>query len=174
MVQREDDEDSDYKMQFVPGFEVDAREGGNESRFINDYRNNARNPNVTFKLEYHVTGLPYIACKVLRAIKPGEQLLADYGRHYWAAKESHQDLEEASTNESSDEAAAEDTGQDTGREELEQDNHCFHCKKDPQQLATRMVMLVECNECTRSFCRDCLQGEQAARLIHICVLTAEL
>ena len=64
-------------------FDVDAQQYGNESRFINDFRGMADEPNVTF-MPYRAptTGEIAIGVVTLHAVKSDEELLVDYGVHF--------------------------------------------------------------------------------------------
>jgi len=66
---------------------VDAKYEGNESRFVNDYRNIAHEPNVVFKNARAMQlGEPFIAVVTAKNILKGEELLVDYGAEYWEVK----------------------------------------------------------------------------------------
>eukprot|EP01116_Phalansterium_solitarium_P003136 TRINITY_DN1375_c0_g2_i1.p1 TRINITY_DN1375_c0_g2~~TRINITY_DN1375_c0_g2_i1.p1 ORF type:complete len:347 (-),score=8.34 TRINITY_DN1375_c0_g2_i1:199-1239(-) len=62
--------------------DVDAEHAGNETRFINDFRETGCDPNV--KLVSHAfAGSHHILVHTLSAIRTGDELLADYGDTYW-------------------------------------------------------------------------------------------
>ena len=61
---------------------IDALNYGNELRFINDYRNIAPSENVVIKNAY-IDKKPRVLFVVTKQIKPGEQILTDYGEEYW-------------------------------------------------------------------------------------------
>ena len=64
--------------------ELDARNVGNETRFINDYRGVAPQPNVRFS----TTCLPgrgvWVQVSVIATIQPGDEILVDYGASFSA------------------------------------------------------------------------------------------
>lgn len=64
--------------------DVDAQRYGNETRFINDYKGVAAEPNVAFNV-YRVpwTGELAIALVTTSAIRCGSEILADYGTSFW-------------------------------------------------------------------------------------------
>jgi hypothetical protein len=65
-------------------YTIDAREEGNETRFVNDYRGIARAPNVVFDMkESPLTGHAIVVLISLTVIQEGEELLCDYGQDYW-------------------------------------------------------------------------------------------
>lgn len=71
----------------VSDFDIDAQKYGNESRFINDFRNIAAAPNVIFRRCVHPqTGLIYCSVETTRDLKPDEEILVDYGIEYWKAQ----------------------------------------------------------------------------------------
>jgi len=61
---------------------VDAGKKGNETRFINDYRNIAEDSNVVYS-KTTVNKKRAIIVIVKKNIKKGEELLSDYGEDYW-------------------------------------------------------------------------------------------
>ena len=61
---------------------IDANQYGNETRFINDYRNIALEPNTTF-VSSNISGKQHILIIVTKQIKPYTEILADYGNDYW-------------------------------------------------------------------------------------------
>eukprot|EP00967_Tisochrysis_lutea_P092323 scaffold133041_cov31-Tisochrysis_lutea.AAC.2 len=65
-------------------FDIDAEHYGNETRFINDYKGIAVLPNVAFVLHYaQGTGEMCVGVVTQRHVQKGEELLVDYGRHFW-------------------------------------------------------------------------------------------
>ena len=71
--------------------DVDASKGGNEARFINDYRNIAARHNVCMKSEAHIlTGEAAPACFTERPVRKGEEFLLDYGQQYWDSLKGNQ------------------------------------------------------------------------------------
>ena len=65
--------------------DIDATHFGNEMRFINDYHGIAQSPNVAFVAYYaQFTGELAVGLITQRCVQPDEELLADYGRHFWA------------------------------------------------------------------------------------------
>ena len=61
---------------------VDAEKEGNETRFINDYRNIAPEPNVFFSKTV-VNGKITILVVVIKPINIGDEIVSDYGEDYW-------------------------------------------------------------------------------------------
>jgi hypothetical protein len=64
---------------------IDAKEYGNEMRFVNDYRKIAPSPNVKFT-KLMSPNTPFnikVQLSSLRDISQGEELLVDYGSCYW-------------------------------------------------------------------------------------------
>lgn len=62
---------------------MDAAKGGNEARFVNDYRGVGERANVEFE-NRRVGGQMRIAVMVgPREIKKGEELLVSYGKGFW-------------------------------------------------------------------------------------------
>ena len=61
---------------------------GNEARFVNDYRNTGRRPNVEFRLRRDRRGElrqgVYVAAKA--GVAAGEELLINYGKPFWRAR----------------------------------------------------------------------------------------
>lgn len=66
---------------------------GNETRFINDFRNTGHQPNVDFHVEFEPL-LGVLTCRVTscRQIKKGDEILTDYGDEYWSAIHANQPL----------------------------------------------------------------------------------
>tara|TARA_B110000305_G_C19465899_1_gene658024 strand:+ start:12475 stop:12945 length:471 start_codon:yes stop_codon:yes gene_type:complete len=61
---------------------VDAISGGNEMRFINDYRNICDLPNTKLSVTY-IDNKPKILVVVTKDIDEHEEILLDYGEGYW-------------------------------------------------------------------------------------------
>eukprot|EP00899_Mesostigma_viride_P014997 jgi/Mesvir1/23499/Mv22341-RA.1 len=62
---------------------IDAKNYGNELRFMNDYRNIAARANVRFGgTEFDASGQPFVAVYTVRHIRKGEELLVNYGKKY--------------------------------------------------------------------------------------------
>ncbi|VVU95762.1 hypothetical protein CPAV1605_1518 [seawater metagenome] len=61
---------------------IDAELEGNETRFINDYRNIKSYPNVMFQ-KTNVNNKRVILIIVIKEIKEGDEILSDYGETYW-------------------------------------------------------------------------------------------
>ena len=68
-------------------FDVDAQRFGNESRFINDFRDIAPMPNVAF-LPYRAPATGELAIGVVaqHAIRGDDEILADYGDMFWRTR----------------------------------------------------------------------------------------
>lgn len=62
-------------------FTVDAEYGANELALVNDYRSIAAKPNTTPCLIPH-KGLHYFGFRTLQSIRPGQELLVDYGEEF--------------------------------------------------------------------------------------------
>mmetsp|Transcript_14091 Transcript_14091/g.18449 ORF Transcript_14091/g.18449 Transcript_14091/m.18449 type:complete len:240 (-) Transcript_14091:72-791(-) len=76
---------TDYCLKYVENHSIDAGKLGNESRFVNDFRGIATRPNVEFA--YDQTSPPVVGFKALgKAIKKGEEIVATYGKRYWAGR----------------------------------------------------------------------------------------
>ena len=63
-------------------FELDARCVGNESRFINDYRGLAAQPNVNFHTLAHPGRGMWVDIIVVAVIRAGDEILVDYGADF--------------------------------------------------------------------------------------------
>jgi hypothetical protein len=79
---------SDMDKNWQKDLKIDARERGNELRFINDPRGlpgeaNCRSLVVRWK------GLPHILFVASKPINPGQELLLNYGEDYWHLISSH-------------------------------------------------------------------------------------
>ena len=61
---------------------IDANKYGNETRFINDYRNIKSNPN-TQLTSCNISGKQHILIIVIETILPYNEILIDYGGDYW-------------------------------------------------------------------------------------------
>ena len=61
---------------------------GNEARFVNDYRNTGRRPNVEFRLRRDRRGElrqgVYVCAK--EGVRDGDELLISYGKSYWRSR----------------------------------------------------------------------------------------
>ncbi|KAI0302826.1 hypothetical protein B0F90DRAFT_1667436 [Multifurca ochricompacta] len=83
---RKDQYIGEYIGELVPmhedkrGFNIDSARVGNETRYINHGNEKARNAHAETKL---VFGDHHIGFYALRDIKAGEEILFDYGEHYW-------------------------------------------------------------------------------------------
>lgn len=83
-----DDKDTKY-MAYLSKIDnddlgIDAKNCGNEMRFINDYRNLRDRPNVRLEIVY-IDKKPKVLVVVLEDIDEDEELLLDYGEGYWNA-----------------------------------------------------------------------------------------
>ena len=86
----DEDKTSDYVSEFGEKGELccDANRLGNEARFVNDFRNTGRRPNVEFRLRRSSQGelrQGVYVCEA-RGIAPGEELLISYGKPFWKAR----------------------------------------------------------------------------------------
>lgn len=88
----ESDEHSDYDISLdrESGVAVDAAAGGNEGRFVNDYRGvpgrDGRGANVVFE-NRRVDGQLRVGIRVGgKEIRKGEELLISYGKGFWAGR----------------------------------------------------------------------------------------
>ncbi len=85
-----EDRSSDYVCDFGERSELalDARCLGNEARFVNDYRNTGRRPNVEFRLRRDRRGElrqgVYVCAK--EGVRDGDELLISYGKSYWRSR----------------------------------------------------------------------------------------
>ena len=62
---------------------IDAAEAGNETRFINDFRDTPQGrPNCCFSQTY-LAGRPAIMVVAVEDVREGEELLIDYGEAFW-------------------------------------------------------------------------------------------
>jgi len=64
--------------------EIDAKLVGNESRFINDYRGIAPQPNVEFCTKACARKGIWVDVRVATAIGQGDEILVDYGKEFEA------------------------------------------------------------------------------------------
>ena len=62
--------------------EIDAKFVGNESRYINDYRGVAPQPNVEFCTKADAQKGIWVAIKVAADICCGEEILVNYGEEF--------------------------------------------------------------------------------------------
>eukprot|EP00667_Euglena_gracilis_P023987 EG_transcript_27368 len=87
VVQKEENESktSHYVLAFANGLSIDSEQVGNEARFINDFRNTGRQPNVRFDVVRSPRGRPVgMGVFVLsRPVPKGAELLVTYGKGYW-------------------------------------------------------------------------------------------
>ncbi|KAF8538633.1 hypothetical protein BDD12DRAFT_841731 [Trichophaea hybrida] len=84
----ESDPSSDYDicLDRELGVAVDAARGGNEARFVNDYRGVAERANVVFE-NREVQGQVRIAVRVAgKEVRKGEELLVSYGKGFWEGR----------------------------------------------------------------------------------------
>lgn len=85
-----EDKTSDYVSDFGEQSELalDAKTVGNEARFVNDYRNTGRRPNVEFRIRRDRHGClrqgVYVCAK--GGVSAGEELLINYGKPFWRAR----------------------------------------------------------------------------------------
>jgi len=80
-------------------FTIDAEIGGNETSLINDYRvnisvlddkrNDIKRCNCKFEVNL-VNGVPKVLVLLTRPVKELEEVLIDYGKNYWLAKQASQ------------------------------------------------------------------------------------
>jgi len=61
---------------------IDSEKEGNETRFINDYRNISKEKNVSFEKTI-INNQRMILIVVIKNISEGEEILSDYGDDYW-------------------------------------------------------------------------------------------
>ena len=84
--------DSDYDLSLYRSQDgvsvgIDARDMGNEARFINDYRGIQDKPNAEF-VEYRTAwgGLRMSIWSRGEAIKKGDEILVSYGKSWWGSR----------------------------------------------------------------------------------------
>lgn len=70
--------------------DVDAEKGGNEARYINDYRGITKRPNVRLL----VGNDNEVTVSTVQQIQKGDQLLLDYGTEYWMGSRSKMEVEQ--------------------------------------------------------------------------------
>ncbi|KAG0328285.1 hypothetical protein BG000_000536 [Podila horticola] len=84
------DPDSDHTLYLHSDLNLDASLQGNHGRFVNDFRgirSQAQGPNVAWDLYRDTrTGQVRMGCKVLKRIRPGEEILCTYGKAYWKSR----------------------------------------------------------------------------------------
>ncbi|KAF8972804.1 hypothetical protein BGZ46_010072 [Entomortierella lignicola] len=84
------DPDSDHTLYLCNDLNLDASIHGNHGRFVNDFRgirSQEQGPNVAWDLyRDEITGQVRMGCKVLKRIKPGEEILCNYGKDYWKSR----------------------------------------------------------------------------------------
>lgn len=89
-LKSEKSKSSKFLLSCGNGLYIDAKKCGNSSRYINDYRNIAFQPNIKYyrlsdyrKYQYKSETFCYhIVIKAIRNIDKGEQLLVNYGEGY--------------------------------------------------------------------------------------------
>lgn len=91
-------EDQDARSDYVSDFgergelSCDAASYGNEARFLNDFRNTGRHPNVEFRLRRDGRGELRQGVYVrgrregFDGVRRGEELLVSYGKSYWRGR----------------------------------------------------------------------------------------
>ena len=72
--------------------DIDAKEAGNEFRFVNDYRGVSTEPNVKF-LSAPVAGEYRILVITIADISQGDELVADYGPDFWEQEEKEPEIQ---------------------------------------------------------------------------------
>jgi len=89
LVNLEDVMTSKYLVDYSNPFEedcdrvwVDAKNEGNELRFINDFKGTGKQENITFKRVW-LGGMMRVCGQITADVQPGEELLTDYGEGYW-------------------------------------------------------------------------------------------
>ncbi|KAG0005689.1 hypothetical protein BGZ80_005236 [Entomortierella chlamydospora] len=84
------DPQSDHTLYLCNDLNLDASLHGNHGRFVNDFRNirsQEQGPNVAWDLYRDAsTGQVRMGCKVLKRIRPGEEILCTYGKAYWKSR----------------------------------------------------------------------------------------
>ncbi|KAG0349679.1 hypothetical protein BG005_010829 [Podila minutissima] len=84
------DPDSDHTLYLHSDLNLDASLQGNHGRFVNDFRgirSQTQGPNVAWDLYRDTrTGQVRMGCKVLKRIRPGEEILCTYGKAYWKSR----------------------------------------------------------------------------------------
>jgi hypothetical protein len=96
--------DYDLSLDRFTGLGIDAALGGNEARFVNDYRGVAAKPNAEFRACWHpVRKERCMGVWVLPAgknakgkggVAKGEEILVSYGRGFWSARMQEQQEQE--------------------------------------------------------------------------------
>ena len=83
VIRNKDSPDSDnrYLFNLVDDLVIDARDYGNELRFINSNMNISDEPNVTSTVSY-IDGLPRVLYICTNDIEVGEEMVIDYGDDY--------------------------------------------------------------------------------------------
>ncbi|KAI9202820.1 uncharacterized protein BJ171DRAFT_583635 [Polychytrium aggregatum] len=79
---------SDYDLHLFGMYSIDAKDAGNEARFINDFRGIACRPNVCFDA-YRDTasGNLRMGCWVLgEPVRAGDELVVSYGSPWWRSR----------------------------------------------------------------------------------------
>ncbi|KAG0263419.1 hypothetical protein BG011_008826 [Mortierella polycephala] len=119
------DPDSDHTLYLSNDLNLDASAHGNHGRFVNDFRRirtQEQGPNVSWDLYRDAeTGQIRMGCKVLKRIRPGEEILCTYGKSYWRSrgimvkgKEWEDDWDTDLDDQSDDEEDEEDEEDDDG------------------------------------------------------------
>ena len=80
---------SDYIMFFYKNLSCDACKMGNESRFMNDYRNISDKPNCEWKNYRDIHGRLRIGVFASKDIKKGDELLVTYGKAFWKSRKNN-------------------------------------------------------------------------------------
>ncbi|KAG5457387.1 MAG: hypothetical protein BJ554DRAFT_2615 [Olpidium bornovanus] len=82
--------ESDYVLRFTDDLDIDAAEGGNEARFINDFRGISDAPNCHFLNYLSVRGTDPPSLRIgvftTRPVRSGEELTVSYGKAYWRTR----------------------------------------------------------------------------------------
>lgn len=76
------DEGGEYCAFLTDEYCIDAKFGGNELRFINDYRNISEKPNTRLEIVY-LDKKPKVLVIVIEDINEGDEILLSYGDNYW-------------------------------------------------------------------------------------------
>ncbi|KAF9190392.1 hypothetical protein BGZ51_008685 [Haplosporangium sp. Z 767] len=84
------DPESDHTLYLSNDLNLDASVHGNHGRFVNDFRRirtQEQGPNVSWDLYRDAeTGQIRMGCKVLKRIRPDEEILCTYGKAYWKSR----------------------------------------------------------------------------------------
>ena len=71
-----------YTAFLCESYDINADRSGNETRFINDYRDIQEKPNVALRTGI-VNKKPVVLFICCNDISPGDEILTDYGTQYW-------------------------------------------------------------------------------------------